>query len=196
MKLRYFNIFLKASLVVMLVVAQATHAVQFQGKGMGWRLVFYPLGVMIVPIVYAIYKKRGYTGSYPEWTDVLITLPFVIDTAGNWLNLFDTITWWDDAMHFFLWGCLMAGIATLAMRSRNMQPWYLFFIVAGMGAFFAVFWELGEYIAFVQNNPSESITAYRDTMGDLVLGTTGGTISAAVAALILRRNQLSKNVAL
>jgi hypothetical protein len=35
--------------------------------------------------------------AYAYVLDILIGLPFLIDTAGNALNLYDTIGWWDDA---------------------------------------------------------------------------------------------------
>ena len=42
----------------------------------------------------------------------------------------------------------------------------------------AVLWEIGEYGAFILDTP-ESVTAYRDTIGDLALGLTGSLLAAA-----------------
>jgi hypothetical protein len=36
-------------------------------------------------------------------------LPFLFDTAGNAANLYDTVSWWDDAMHVATWIPRYAG---------------------------------------------------------------------------------------
>jgi len=46
--------------------------------------------------------------------------------------------------------------------------------------------ELGEYLAFIRNSP-ELATAYTDTLGDLVLGLSGATLTAAIAVIALGR---------
>jgi hypothetical protein len=43
---------------------------------------------------------RGRRDDYPYALDILLVLPFLIDVAGNALNLYDTVDWWDDANHF------------------------------------------------------------------------------------------------
>jgi hypothetical protein len=44
-------------------------------------------------------------------------MPFLIDTAGNAANLYDTIDWWDDANHVVNWAILV-----LATRLRRREP--------------------------------------------------------------------------
>ena len=116
---------------------------------------------------------------FPWPADLLLTLPWLIDLIGNRLNLFDTISWWDDAMHFILWGLLTAGVL-IAFVPRALSRGITTFVALGFGATAAVIWELGEYYAFVRHS-DELQTAYTDTLGDLSLGTLG----ALLAALIL-----------
>jgi hypothetical protein len=52
------------------------------------------------------------------------------------------------------------------------------------GAVTAILWELGEYFAFIRNSP-ELATAYTDTLGDLSLGLSGSTLTAAIAVVAL-----------
>jgi hypothetical protein len=107
-------------------------------------------------------------------------LPFLVDTAGNALDLYDTIDWWDDANHFWNWAFL-AGAAAAGLLRTRVRPLELFALVVGFGAVTAILWELGEYVAFIRDSP-ELATAYTDTLGDMLLGLSGATLTAAIAA--------------
>ena len=176
------SVALKLSLVLMLVVAQVTDAAQFQGKALGSRLIFYTLGTCIVAIVWGLMHLAGKRVSFPFRADILIALPFVIDTAGNWLDLFDTLNWWDDVMHFTQWLWLMLGAGTLLVSGGITSRWRQVLLIGGVGALAAVVWEVGEYFLFVQDNPTERATAYQDTIGDLVLGSLGGTLGRPIGS--------------
>ena len=112
--------------------------------------------------------------------DTLFVLPFLIDTIGNALDLYDTIDWWDDANHFVNWALLSSSIGLALLRTR-LAPLVVFGLVAGFGAATAILWELGEYFAFIRNSP-ELATAYKDTLGDLTLGLSGSVVAALVIA--------------
>jgi hypothetical protein len=133
----------------------------------------------------AIWAARGRRGSYPFAADTLFVLPFLIDTIGNALDLYDTIDWWDDANHFVNWALLSGAVAALLLRS-TLPRWERFMLVVGFGATTAILWEIGEYFAFIRNSP-ERATAYTDTLGDLSLGLSGSTFAAALAAFVLGR---------
>jgi len=49
----------------------------------------------------------------------------------------------------------------------------------------AILCEIGEYFAFIRNS-SELSTAYTDTLGDMALGLSGSTLTAAIAVFVLR----------
>jgi hypothetical protein len=144
-----------------------------KGKASTARLVVYPIGAMALPLWWWAYgrtRSKLHT-QFPWRADLLITLPWLIDLIGNRLNLFDTIVWWDDAMHLILWGLLTAGVL-LAFAPPTLSRALTTFVALGFGTTAAVVWELGEYVAFVRNSP-ELQTAYTDTLGDLALGTLG-----------------------
>jgi hypothetical protein len=53
-------------------------------------------------------------------------------------------------------------------------------MVTGAGAVMAVVWEYAEYTSFVQT--VEQLGIYRDTIGDLCLGTGGALTAGALVA--------------
>ncbi len=57
--------------------------------------------------------------AYPYALDILLVLPFLIDTTGNVLDLYDTIDWWDDFNHFLNWGILTAAFGRLSSACRS-----------------------------------------------------------------------------
>jgi hypothetical protein len=122
---------------------------------------------------------------YPVAVDVLVVLPFFIDTFGNAANLYDTISWWDDVNHLVNWAILTAGVGVLLLRTR-LGAWTVFGLAVGFGATTAIVWELVEYVTFIRNSP-ELATAYHDTLGDLALGLTGSLVAATVIAAARRR---------
>ncbi len=72
----------------------------------------------------------------------------------------------------------------MALRRSHMNRAELFSLVVGFGGVTAILWELGEYFAFIRNSP-ELATAYTDTLGDLALGLSGSTLTAAIAVIVL-----------
>jgi len=161
-----------------------------KGKASTARLIVYPIGAMVLPLWWWGYgrTRSKLHKSFPWTADLLMTLPWLIDLIGNRLNLFDTVDWWDDAMHFVLWGLLTAGVL-LAFAPPNLSRGLTAFVALGFGATAAVVWELGEYVAFIRSSP-ELQTAYTDTLGDLTLGTLGA-LSAGLILYQVRARQAS-----
>ena len=147
-----------------------------KGKASTARLIVYPLGAMALPIFW--YAARRGRQSFPWLADLLITLPWLIDLVGNRLDLFDRVTWWDDLMHFVLWGLLTAGVL-VAFTARTTSRGLTVMLALAFGTTAAVVWEVGEYVAFIRHSP-ELQTAYTDTLGDLVLGTLGALLAGVV----------------
>ena len=58
-------------------------------------------------------------------------------------------------------------------------------MITGLGAPFAILWELGEWYTFIRHG-TELATAYEDTLGDEALG-SAGALSAALIFLGWRR---------
>jgi hypothetical protein len=180
----WIDVGVKVALVVLLLVGALSGLDQFQGKAFGARLAVYPLGAAVVPFGWWLHRRRHPTHetAYPYAADILITVPFLIDVAGNAANLYDTIDWWDDANHFLNWALLTAGVAEL-VRPLALPRWVAIGLCVGFGATAAILWELGEYVAFIRNS-DELATAYTDTLGDMVLGLSGA-VAATVASFAL-----------
>ena len=157
---------------------------QFEGKGFGARLVAYPLMMLAVPAAWLGYQRyrghRGGSATPAPWAAFgLIMAPFLIDVTGNTLDLYDSLTWWDDANHFVNWFLLCLGVGLLLLRASIRPPWALGVLVAGIGALLAVVWELGEWYTFIRHG-TELDTAYEDTLFDEVLGSLGAAIAGVV----------------
>jgi hypothetical protein len=180
----------KLALVGLLVFALARPDLpQFHGKAIVGRAIAYPLAALLVPVVVYVRRRRGRPTRYPYDVDILIVLPFLIDVAGNALNLYDTISWWDDLNHAVNWALLVAGAGCLVARSR-LSPLVGAGLLVGFGTVTAVLWEFAEYWTFIRHS-KELATAYTDTLGDLALGMTGTVVATGVTVLRHRRAPLA-----
>ena len=90
---------------------------QFSGKAFTARALVYPIGLVVLPIGWWLFGRSRM--AFPVVADILLGLPFLIDVAGNALDLYDTIEWWDDANHLVNWALHTAAIALLL----RVGPW-------------------------------------------------------------------------
>ncbi|HET9461127.1 MAG TPA: hypothetical protein VFO56_04255 [Gaiellaceae bacterium] len=178
----WLDVAVKAALVGLLAFGAFSGMEQFEGKAFGWRLVFYPLSAVVVPIAW---RLAGRPPPYPYALDILLVSPFLVDVVGNTLDLYDSISWWDDLNHFVNWGLLSLAVGLLLVRLR-IRRFEAFVIVVGVGAVAAILWELAEYVAFIRNS-DELDTAYTDTLGDMMLGLGGATVAATLIATVFSR---------
>lgn len=151
---------------------------QFQGKAFAGRAVAYPIALLIVPVGWWLFGRRRIP--FPSVPDILIGLPFLIDVAGNALNLYDTVESWDDLNHLVNWGLHTAGIGLL-LRYGAAGPAVRAALAFEWAVTSAVLWEFAEYVTFVPGSP-EAVTAYADTLGDIALGMVGGLVAAILTA--------------
>jgi hypothetical protein len=183
-----FNV---AMAVLVLTVAQlAVGALagldQYAGKGFGYRLIFYPFLMLLVPVVWWWRTRAEPIPSLPWDAFALIMAPFLIDVSGNTLDLYDSFEPWDNINHFVNWLLLLWGCGLLIARADVRPRWLLVFGITGLGAILAVGWELGEWYTFIRRG-TELDGAYEDTLSDELLGTLG----AFVGALIVQRTTSS-----
>ncbi|HCV35777.1 MAG TPA: hypothetical protein DF783_02550 [Acidimicrobiaceae bacterium] len=173
-----------------------------EGKGWPERAVGYPLSALIVPIVW-FFSRRSQTrnaasgspaststappSTYPYHGDALLVTPFVLDLAGNLVNLYDTFDQFDDVLHFLNWTFLVAAMV-LFLRPAKLKRWNLVLLGSGFGALAIVAWEGVEWIIQEMGTAGLELT-YDDTVGDLVLSTSGGILGAALAAVVLTRRE-------
>ena len=179
------NLAAKVVLVLLLL-----HAVlfpdlpQYVGKGIGWRLGTYPISTLLVPAIWFGRRALGrpMAGTYPHLIDLCVVAPFLIDTAGNTTNLYNSVTWWDDVMHLVTWVPWVMSFGSLLSSLGRLNVGAL---TVGFGAVTHILWEIAEYLTFVADNPEESKSAYRDTMGDLAMSLSGSLIGGVLVATLL-----------
>lgn len=183
---RIADLLTKTALVVLLVSALVFPDLSgIKEKAGTARLVVYPLGMLAVPLWWWTYGRRRAVrrGDGPAFcwaADLLVSLPWLLDLLGNRLDLFDTVSWWDDGMHFLNWLLLTAGVL-LAWNPRAVSRGVVVMCGLAFGMAAALAWELGEYVAFVRGSP-ELQTAYTDTLGDLTLGSLGALLAGLIVA--------------
>lgn len=180
------------ALVLLLTVAQLAVATfvpgidRFADKAFGARLAAYPVMMLLVPALWwLVVKRRDPEAEPPHVAFALVMLGFLVDTTGNSLDLYDTVTWWDDSNHFVNWFFLLAGLGLII--ARDLRPrWAQLLLITGLGCLLALGWELGEWYTFIRHG-TELDTAYEDTLGDMTLGTLGAFLGALVVARVASR---------
>ena len=180
---RWGNLGAKALLLALLAVAVGFPDVAgFQGKGMGARAAAYPVALLVVP---AIWWLRGRRAPYPHVVDMLVALPFLIDTGGNAADLYDTITSFDDVAHFLNWAILVSGfglvVAALPIGRLNAGA-----LAVGFGAVTHILWELLEWVV-MKLSPADLHLTYDDTIGDLALSLAGSVAGGILTGTLLWR---------
>ena len=101
--------------LVMVVLLAATMLFpelgNMEDKAAGARALGYPLLAFTVPVVwYVFWRERA---SFPWVADLLVTITCFTDVLGNRMDLYDTIVWFDDWMHFMNTGLLAAAMILL-----------------------------------------------------------------------------------
>ena len=171
------NVLAKGALVLLLVFA-VIHPDQanLRDKAAGMRAVGYPLISFTVPVLWwALWRDRI---SFPWLPDLLITITCFTDILGNRMDLYDTVVWFDDWMHFMNTGLLAAAFILLTLP-RDVGFGRVLERALAFGATSAIAWEVAEYFAFISRS-TEREFAYADTLGDLSLGTAGAVLAAVV----------------
>ena len=172
----WVDLAVKGALIALLALAVlGPDLPQFEGKAMEGRALTYPVATIVVPLSWWVFAREQ---QFPFAIDTFLVLPFLIDIAGNALDLYDQVWWWDDVNHFVNWAFLAAAV-TLAVLPSRLPAWATIGFGCGMGAVTAILWEVAEYFTFIRNSP-ELDTAYTDTLGDLSLGLTGSLCSAVI----------------
>ena len=181
------NVFAKGALVLMLVFAVLyPDQANLRDKAAGMRAIGYPLISFTVPVLWwALWRDRT---SFPWLPDLLITITCFTDILGNRMDLYDTVLWFDDWMHFMNTGLLAAAFILLTLP-RGVGLGRVLERGLAFGATAAIAWELAEFFAFLSRS-TEREFAYADTLGDLSLGTAGAVLAALVLHRAWRRGYL------
>jgi hypothetical protein len=170
------NLAAKALLVGLFLFALANPDwEQFAGKGMGARAPFYFLPTVIIPIGWALLGKPR---PYPDDADILLVSPFIVDTVGNYLGLYNSLVWFDDVAHAVTWMLLVLAVGALILR-LGLPAWNTAALCIGFGAASHILWEIGEYAVMNTGATGLQLT-YGDTIGDLGMSFTGSVIAGLV----------------
>lgn len=185
---RSLNVTAKGGLLLLLALAMSNPEVgNMEGKAAGLRAIAYPMLAFTVPFLWwHLWRDRA---SFPWGADLLVTLTCFTDILGNRLDLYDSVVWFDDLMHYVNTGVLAAAVILLTMHRSSTFGAILERALA-FGVTAAVAWEIGEYFAFISGS-SERHHAYADTLGDLGLGTLGAVTAAVVIHRLWRIGALS-----
>ena len=175
---RVVNLAVKVALVLSFVVAIGLAPDTVEGKAMGFRAPLFLAPVVIVPL---IARLRGWR-PYPHTADALLAAPFLLDTLGNLLGIYDEFPQTDDVLHALNWVLLVGAFH--AFRFRNVADRRDATLLGyGFGAIAIVWWEAMEWAVSEDGFGGAgglSLT-YEDTIGDLLLSSTGGLIGSLIA---------------
>jgi hypothetical protein len=181
------NITAKAGLVVLLGLALLfPDQGHLRDKAAGLRAVGYPLASFGLALVWWMYWKERI--SFPWLPDLLVTITCFSDILGNRLNLYDTVVWFDDWMHFMNAGLLTAAVVMLTLPRSSSLPAVTERSLA-FGATAAIAWEIAEFFAFISGS-TERRFAYADTLGDLALGTCGAIVAGCIVHRLWQAGRL------
>lgn len=181
----------KTGLLVLLLLAMLhPESGHMEDKAAGLRAVGYPLLSFALPVLWwTLWKERF---AFPWLADLLVTLTCFTDVLGNRIDLYDSVVWFDDWMHFMNTGLLVTAVLLLTIDSKASR---LRVLERGLafGATAAIAWELAEYAAFISTS-TEKQFAYEDTLGDLALGLLGAVVAAFAVHAVRRSPTLGAEV--
>jgi hypothetical protein len=144
---------------------------RFAGKALGPRNVGILLGFsMLFPLLQAV---RGQWKRYPMWYDNLYLSIFALDMAGNTLNLYNSVEWWDHVPHFHGPGAL----AAVLMGALGFGA----IAAAGLATMLHVALETQEYYGDVLLG-TQNMKGIQDAMNDILFGLAGVVLYTIVFA--------------
>jgi hypothetical protein len=178
----YANLAVKVALVAAFVVAIGLAPSTVDGKAMGARAPLFLAPVVLVPLV----ARRRRWQPYPHTADVLLAAPFLLDTLGNLLGIYDSFGSTDDVLHAVNWVLLVGAFHAFRFRAVHDRRDAIL-LGYGFGAIAIVWWEAMEWLVSDEGLGGAGGLAltYGDTVGDLVLSSTGGLIGSVVFVRLL-----------
>jgi hypothetical protein len=136
------------------------------------------------------------TAGVGRWLDAAYGVGLLAAAWAGALGLYEAVAWLDLVMHLVVTG-LVAAVAHLVLARRTgavAEPGAVPGAAAGVGSVavtaalglgLSVLWEVGEYLGNAYADASIHV-AYRDTVGDLVLGGLGSGVAGAALVLAER----------
>jgi hypothetical protein len=184
---RIGNYLVKAALAVSFAIAIFWPPDVLEGKNMAARAPIFLAPAVIVPVLARVRRWEP----YPHVADALLSLPFLLDTLGNLLGFYDRYDATDDVLHFVNWVLLV--MAYHAFRYRNVDDHRDAIMLGyGFGAIAIIAWEAFEWLIsddgpFAGDVPDALSLSYGDTVGDLVISSTGGLLGSLIGRYVIGR---------
>jgi hypothetical protein len=143
---------------------------RFRGKAMRVRAIGYLGSLFIVPIAWRLLPNRG---RYPRGLDTAVTIPLLLDAAGNGLGIYEDAHV-DDIVHFAN-AAIASGVAGALVAPRVDERWHAALIATGLAITAETLWEILEYTA-LQMGADGMDLGYKDTMEDIIDSTLGAIV--------------------
>lgn len=124
--------------------------------------------------------------------DIAFGLAVLVAAWSSVFEVYLTVRWWDLPVHFVLNG-LSAVLAVALLQRFGVLPELprgaLVVVTTTLGVTAGVLWEWGEFAGHTFLDPTIYV-GYRDTLGDLAVGTAGSVLAGCAARLLLARPAL------
>jgi hypothetical protein len=143
---------------------------RFAGKAMRVRAIGYLGALWIVPLAWRLLPDRG---RYPRGLDTAVTIPLLLDAAGNGLGIYEDAHV-DDIVHLAN-AAIASGVVGALVAPEVDERWHAAVAAAGLGITAATIWEIMEYAAERMGANGMNLS-YADTMEDLIESTLGAII--------------------
>jgi hypothetical protein len=143
---------------------------RFSGKAMRVRAIGYLGALAIVPIAWRFLPDRG---RYPRGLDTAVTIPLLLDAAGNGLGVYEDAHV-DDIVHFAN-TAIASGVAGALVAPRVDERWHAALVATGLAISAETLWEIMEYTAMRMGANGMDLS-YHDTMEDLIDSTLGAIV--------------------
>lgn len=177
------NITIKIALVVTFAVAIIVEPSGAQGKGMEYRAPAFLGSAVLVPVI-AI--RRNWE-PYPHTADALLAAPFFLDTFANTAGFYERFNATDDVLHLVNWILLVAAFHAFRFRNVHHRKDALL-LGYGVGGLAIIWWEAFEWLLSTEGPLAGGgglALGYTDTVGDLILSSSGGLVGSLLAIQVL-----------
>jgi len=167
----------KVVLVASFVVALTVDLDALEGKAMGMRAPLFLASAVLVPL---IGRWRGWD-PHAHLGDAFLAAPFLLDTLGNLCGIYDRHQQTDDVLHAVNWVLLVVAFHAFRFRSIS-HTRDAVFLGYGFGAVAIIWWEAMEWAVSEDGwgGAGGLALTYGDTVGDLVLSSTGGLVGSVI----------------
>lgn len=154
---------------------------RLRGKAIRTRAFGYTAALFVVPAIWRVLPDRG---RYPRGLDLAVTLPLLIDAAGNATGLYQEAHI-DDVVHFIN-GAIVSAVAGSLFAMRTDEPWQAALAGTGVAITGETLWEIAEFAAMKLGANGMNLT-YVDTVADLAESTLGAAVGGLVTWLRMPR---------